>query len=637
MSTRFIPSLSIRLTMSLLLMAFSLSTYAQSELRQILQLAEYIGVDYSEAVQDGEVLDEGEYQEMLEFSSLILDEGAKLATVNADERFRVAASSLFQLVRSRGDQESIVTLTIEIRALLLDLSPGLSLPASLSPVNESASAFSDSCAMCHGISGQGNGVLANQMLPAPTDFTDIERSRNRSILGLFDVISNGIDGTTMPAFEQLSIQQRWSLAFYVGSLAFNIPDESVAVEIPQISTQDFVNFSPNSLLGQFPDIPRSTIDSLRANPHLLFTTQNDPLGITRRQLGQSHDAYLDGNYQEALRLAVSAYLDGFELIENSLDARDSNLRREIETNLLSIRQLLSVEGQELRVEQNMQLVLQQLQQAEDIMEEGALSVWTLFVASFVILVREGLEALLVVIALATVLIKTERKDALRYLHLGWVTALISGLATWWAAQHLFSISGASREIMEGLAALLASIVLLYVGFWMHSKSNAVQWQKYIKHNIDKNLKKGTLWGIAGLAFIAVYREVFETVLFYQSLLTQTDSNQIVFVSGGFISGVILLTLIAALMIHYSVKLPLAIFFSTTTYLLLALSFVLMGKAVLALQEAAVIDISPLPVNISVSWLGIGSTWQGILSQALVLILSVIMMYKASGYESSANE
>jgi len=618
-----------------LLTAFSWSTYAQPELRQILQLAEYIGVDYREAVQDGEVVDEGEYQEMLEFSSLILDEGAKLAAVNADERFRVAASSLSQLVRSRGDLESIVALTDEIRALLLDLSPGLSLPTSLLSADESASVFNDGCAACHGVSGQGNGVLASQMMPAPTDFTDIERSRNRSVLGLFDAISNGIDGTTMPAFEQLSTQQRWSLAFYVGSLAFNTPDESVAIEIPQISTQDFINYNPNSLVAQFPNIPRSTIESFRANPHLLFTPQNDPLDITKRQLGQAHEAYLDRNYQEALRLAVSAYLDGFELVENSLDARDSDLRREIETNLLSIRQLLSVEGQELQVEQSMQLVLLQLQQAEDIMEEGSLSVWTLFVASFVILVREGLEALLVVIALATVLIKTERSDALRYLHLGWVTALISGLATWWAAQHLFSISGANREIMEGLAALLASLVLLYVGFWMHSKSNAVQWQKYIRYNIDKNLKKGTLWGIAGLAFIAVYREVFETVLFYQSLLTQTDSNQIIFVSGGFISGVILLALIAALMIHYSVKLPLSTFFSTTTYLLLALSFVLMGKAVLALQEAAIIGISSLPVNISVSWLGIGSTWQGILSQALVLILSVIMMYRVKSDESRA--
>ena len=113
--------------------------------------------------------------------------------------------------------------------------------------------------------------------------------------------------------------------------------------------------------------------------------------------------------------------------------------------------------------------------------------------------------------------------------------------------------------MEGVAALLAAVILLFVGFWMHSKSKAGQWQSYIKQNINHKLKAGSLWGIAGLSFITVYREVFETVLFYQSLILQTQSGQHVTLLSGFLFGLFILALIAWLVIKYSVKMPLAQF------------------------------------------------------------------------------
>ncbi|MCI2282491.1 FTR1 family protein [Colwellia sp. MSW7] len=136
-----------------------------------------------------------------------------------------------------------------------------------------------------------------------------------------------------------------------------------------------------------------------------------------------------------------------------------------------------------------------------------------------------------------------------------------------------------------------------------------------------------MWGITGLAFIAVYREVFETVLFYQSLLTQTTSSQQLAVLSGFGTAVVLLIILAWLMIKYSIKLPIARFFSTTTYLLLALSFILAGKGIMALQEAAIISITPLPIEFNIAWLGINSTWQGIIMQLSILICSSALLFK----------
>jgi len=229
------------------------------------------------------------------------------------------------------------------------------------------------------------------------------------------------------------------------------------------------------------------------------------------------------------------------------------------------------------------------------------------------------------LALFTILVRSNHKRGRKYLHIGWISALVAGFLTWLAAEYLIKISGASREIMEGIAALLAAIILLFVGFWMHSKSKAGQWQAYIKQTINHKLKTGSLWGIAGLSFITVYREVFETVLFYQSLILQTQSNQQIILLAGFLFGLFTLALIAWLVIKYSVKMPIAKFFSSTSYIILILAFVLMGKAVAALQEAAVITANTFPLNISFDWLGVYPTWQGLSAQLLVLIIAFILL------------
>jgi high-affinity iron transporter len=351
----------------------------------------------------------------------------------------------------------------------------------------------------------------------------------------------------------------------------------------------------------------------------LFNQQQNPIEITKSQLNAAIDAYKGNEFTKANTLAVSAYLDGFELIENSLDARDEVLRKQIEVNLINLRQVINSPGEEKQLMQLSAEIFTQLDEAEKLLTGAALSSGALFSASLVILLREGLEALLVVIALMTVLIRTNRRDALKYVHAGWVLALIAGVATWAVAQSIIDISGASREMMEGVAALLAAIMLLYVGIWMHSKTNAEQWQAYIQKHISTQLRAGTLWGLTLLAFIAVYREVFETVLFYQSLLTQASPEQYSVAVSGFITGVVILAIVAWAILKYSIKLPVARFFSMTTYLLLALAFILMGKAITALQEAAVISISALPMHVDLPWIGVGSTWQGAFAQIAVIL------------------
>ncbi|HFB67037.1 MAG TPA: c-type cytochrome [Aeromonadales bacterium] len=601
-----------------------------SDLRQLLQLTEYIGVDYPAAVKDGQVIDEGEYAEMCEFSDIIATKTATLLQQN--KTIQRLSRQLKSAIKTRQSFKAISQLTMDLKDQMLQTAPELSLPETLLSQQKIERLYQSNCSDCHGKTGHGDGKLANNMLPEPVDFTDKTRAMNRSIIGLFDVINNGLENTAMPSFKQLSPKQRWSLTFYVGSLAFE-PDlkkklKKQNTQAADLALNDVIMYSPNELIRKKHLKNDYMISSLRASPYRLFSTDKSPLDITRKQLQQSVIAYKKNNLALAKKLAVSAYLDGFELIENNLDTRDKNLRKKIESNLLNLRQNLNSTGNIQQISNSTRIIFSDLTIAEKLLSQQSMSSVTLFSASLIILLREGLEALLVVLALITILLKSNKKEALKYVHYGWISALIAGIFTWFAAQQLITISGASREIMEGVAALIAAVVLFYVGFWMHSKSNSSQWQKYIQKNIHNHLNAGTLWGITALAFIAVYREVFETVLFYESLLTQTDSSQhFVFISG-FLSAVFILALISWALIKYSVKLPLAKFFSSTTIILLALSFVLAGKAISALQEAAIISITPLPVRIEIDWLGIYPTWQGIVIQLIILLLSTTLLLRS---------
>jgi len=143
-----------------------------------------------------------------------------------------------------------------------------------------------------------------------------------------------------------------------------------------------------------------------------------------------------------------------------------------------------------------------------------------FIGALTILLREGLEALLVVVAMLAFLKKAERKDVLIYVHAGWASALAAGGITWAVATYLVGVSGASRELTEGFSSLFAAVVLLGVGMWMHQKSVAGRWQVYLKEKLSSALNKRTAWFLFSLAFVAVYREVFETVLFYAALWTE---------------------------------------------------------------------------------------------------------------------
>jgi high-affinity iron transporter len=243
-----------------------------------------------------------------------------------------------------------------------------------------------------------------------------------------------------------------------------------------------------------------------------------------------------------------------------------------------------------------------------------------FLGAATILVREGLEALLIVVGMLAFLKKGGRSDMVRPVHYGWTSALVAGGLTWLAATTLISISGATRELTEGFGSILAAVVLLFVGIWMHGKGQANEWQRYIKQRMDHALSKGSAWFLFSLAFIAVYRELFETILFYAALSAEGNAGAVL---AGAVAGAAALAVIAFVMLRFSQKLPVGKFFTYSSVLIAVLAVVLAGKGVAALQEAGLIGVAPLSHVPRISVLGIFPTAEVIAAQVLTLLALVV--------------
>ncbi|GMQ84108.1 MAG: cytochrome c/FTR1 family iron permease [Gammaproteobacteria bacterium] len=622
----------------LLFLVASLSRAGDAQ--QLLQLIDYVGVDYAEAVADGVVTNAAEYTEMQDFTAGIQQQLGDLPDSAQKSTLLEQGEQLNTLVRNKSAALEVNQLTTAMRLAIIDSYKVTVVPRKQPDLIHAAALYEEQCAGCHGVTGDGRGPQAAGLDPAPINFRDIARYSQRTLYGLYNTITQGVPNTSMSSYHALSADDRWSLAFYVGQFAVSEPELIGVPAQPSSGRQkalmDITKLTvttPAEAIEAYGPEGGVLMAQLRRNPVPLFSKQS-PLQFSRHQLDDVVTAYAAHRRKEAYRLAVEAYLEGFELVEQGLNAVDSELRIEIEQAMTGlrtdIRNAVPVKDLEVTVIR----IKGMLDVASDRLSGRNLSGGAAFASAFFILVREGLEALLVVAALAAFLVKTEHPNAMRYLHYGWVGALAVGFLTWLASVSLIEISGASREITEGVAALLATAVLFYVGFWLHDKTNAAQWKSFIEDNVRKALSAGTLWGLAGLSFIAVFREVFETILFYQALWVQTDEAGKSMALSGFGAGVAVLAILAWIIMRYSARLPLRQFFSVTGILMFVLALVFAGKGVAALQEAGYIPVSPINFP-RIDLLGIYPNIQGLSLQLGLLLLALFLWYGLPGKRRTA--
>ncbi len=180
------------------------------------------------------------------------------------------------------------------------------------------------------------------------------------------------------------------------------------------------------------------------------------------------------------------------------------------------------------------------------------------------------------------------------------------------------MSGANREVTEGVSALFAAVVLLSVGIWMHQKSLAGRWQQYLHAKVSAALTRRSAVFLFLVAFVAVYREVFETILFFIAMWNQENSTAIL---GGLVAGSVVLAGVAYWMLRMSKRLPIGQFFSISSILIAVLAVVLVGKGIAALQEAGWVG-QALVAAPRIDWLGVYPSWQSLLAQLAVAVIAI---------------
>lgn len=598
----------------------------------ILHLLDYIGVDYPEAVEGGKVRNQDEYQEMLEFTAQVSERVAALPENAARPALVAEAQALARLVQDKAAPAAVADASGHLRRAIVAAYRLELAPRAAPDLARGRTLYAQHCAACHGAEGRGDGPAAQGLEPAPSDFHDLARMAQRSAYGLYNTITLGVEGTSMAAFRQLSEDERWALAFFVATVG--VPEarlregerlwqageaRSAFPDLDNVAT-----LSTDEVAARHGEPAARVQDYLRAHPEVL---QPSPIGFARARLAEARDAYARGDRTAARDAAIQGYLEGFELAEASLANVDAALVRAIEREMLALR--AAIEGGEpagavaARVERLDGL----LADAAEKLGDGTLAAPTAFTASLVILLREGLEAILVLAAIIAFVARTGRRDALPWVHAGWIAAVALGAVTWLLATYLVELSGADRELTEGVTALAAAAVLLYVGYWLHGKSYAQAWTHFIREQVGQALARRTLWAMAAVSFLAVYREMFETVLFYQALWAQTGEGGHAAVLGGMAAAAVALAVVGYAIFRYSVRLPIGPFFLVTSALLALLAVVFTGHGIAALQEAGVIGLSglgfdPLPL------LGIYPSGEAIGAQLAVLVLVMLGFWTA---------
>jgi len=314
-------------------------------------------------------------------------------------------------------------------------------------------------------------------------------------------------------------------------------------------------------------------------------------------LGQARLAYAAGRGEEALRLVEEAYLQDFEPIEARLPGP---LTREIESLIhIRLRPMLARNASVDDVGPVFDALAAGVTRADDALAEDS-SFWFGTANAFAIIVREGLEAVLLIAAILAYL--TGAGAARRHRRRIWIGAgvgVAASFGTWALARTLLPVSGASREMLEGVTAVLAVVVLLYVSHWLFQKTYIHDWKQYLKERVGIAVTTGSGLAMASLAFAAVYREGFETVLFYQALMFDTSSGAVL---AGFVPGLLVITGVGAGILRLGMKLPLKQLFTVTNTILLLLAFVFLGKGIYNLQEAGLFAPHPLAWAPDQDWL-----------------------------------
>ena len=649
----------------------STATRAAAQEHPARRLSSIVAVaveEYGKAVDErGKLISATEFQEATDFlvdAKLVAERlaGSQAATA------REVLDSLTVAMAAKRPPSELDALGKRF-ALALGEEGALEMPRGSLDLASGKATYDKSCASCHGTLGMGNGPAARAMNPAPPALALDSVAGGTSPATMYRIVSVGVRGTPMPAWANvLTADERWNVVAYVTSLRAQgtLAGEGLYLQRcaschgtgtssatfarlltrlpPEIATLGWQaersdaqiastirNGIPGTAMPASRDLSaaeaRSIVAYMRTLPQRAGTiavasgstgTENDAPRSILALLDQALNAARDGRASDAGDKAFDAYI-AFEPLERTTRAKNPGLIAAMESHFAEFK--AAVRAGDMRAAAGARDAIDLSLPTVVELTKPAASGWDAFLESFLIILREGFEAILVIGAVAAFLIKTGHRERLKSLWIGGALAVVASAITAVILSTILSALPASRELIEGGTLLVAVAVLFSVSYWLISKVEAAKWQQFIREKVTSALEHGGGKALALVAFLAVYREGAETALFYQALFH--EGGAVVFPLGmGVVVGFAALVVIFTLFYRFGVKIPLRPFFSVTSALLYLMAFVFAGRGIKELQEGNFVSATRIPGFPTVNAIGMYPTVETTLAQ-LVLVAAFI--------------
>lgn len=431
------------------------------------------------------------------------------------------------------------------------------------------------------------------------------------------------------AKEAAAINQQFTALITLTAQPDRLNDVSYQVTTLLQDLEDILPGLPTTRDNQPVDVPASADNAAQIEDTGARADWASVASGINQSINAALARYQNGEGQEAILDVQDTYFDRFEAtgMENKIGSRDSAFKTSLEAHFTRMVSLMKANQPQEKLVAEAAALEQDLQKAVTMLGEGEETQWSLLLYSLMIIVREGLEALLIVAAIVAYLVKNDHHDKLPLIRQSVIVALVASVATAFIFQLLFTNSGASRELLEGITMLIAVVMLFLMSYWLLSKVEARHWKAWLEGKLSHSLSRGSLVGLWLTSFLAVYREGAETVLFYYALIGDAQGLPgHLAIGAGFVIGCVVL-LIAWLVMRYSVvRLPLKPFFLFTGGFMYLMAFVFAGKGVLELVEGKLFQPTLVAGIPEISWLGIYPYVETLLPQGVLLLAALAALW-----------
>lgn len=594
--------------------------------RRIAALTQLAAEEYRLGVTGGRIVLQEEVEEARLFLAEARRNVATLPTASAAPAI-AALDSLDRMVARTAEPDSVAS---QVRAMLARLGRELDIvfddiPSQPPSLVRGREIYQSTCASCHGVAGAGDGPAAASLTPRPANLADSAALASSSPLDFYRRITVGVAGTAMAPFEHaLSAADRWSVALYAATLRLPAPSGQAPAVLRSFSATARMNdVELLSALGK--GATRAQVAAVRAvqDAAPVMAVSDRVFAQVRAQLDSAFGFARSGHKEEARTVSMDAYIT-FEQVERVLRVKDPGLTAEIEAAFFRLRARAGSGAGPEELNRIRLDLARGLEKAERAVADR-ISPTNVLTQSFIILLREGLEAILVIGAIMAFLVRTGNSHRRRDIHLGVGAAVVMSLLTALALETVLVLSRAHQERLEGVVMLLAMGTLFYVSYWLLSKMEVAKWNRFVRGKVQKALTRGSALALASVAFLAVFREGFETVLFYKALALSGGAGSWAPVAGGIVIGGVVLAAVYVAINRFGVRLPLKPLFGVTSALLYYMAIVFAGKGIAELQESGLVPLTPVTWAPRIPAMGIYPTLESLGLQALLVLLAVIAL------------